>query len=231
MIERRGSPCIAKYAWVVVRLASYSCKMLPLQSSFKLQCICLSHKIFHFEATMRGKPFENVGVPAEFSHTLQNIFAEVAYLSKLQDIFPQVAKSICRKALKKCKLGSPEKVKEGLASEPLIKTYLLKLQSVFVQTAKYICKIGQIFQSHGRQGSASEGVGGKRPGRCEPLLPVTASKTIGQCPPKPWHIHTWAKVGNTETQKYKYITLGPKPHLEPWASANQNQEKDTLPEF
>ena len=98
------------------------------------------------------------------------------------------------------------KLKEGLASEPLI--YLLKLQSEFVQTAKYICKIGQIFQSHGRQGSASEGVGGKRPGRCEPLLPVTASKTIGQCPPKPWHIHTWAKVGNTETQKDKYITPG-----------------------
>ena len=121
------SYCIAKYAWVVVRLASYSCKMLPLQSSFKLQCICLSHKIFHFEATMRGKPFENVGVPAEFRHTLQNIFAEVAYLSKLQHIFTQVAKSICRKALKKCKLGSPAKVKEGLASEPLIKTYLLKL--------------------------------------------------------------------------------------------------------
>ena len=37
-----------------------------------------------------------------------------------------------------------------------------KLQSVFVQTAKCICKSGQIFQSHGRQGSASEGVGGKR---------------------------------------------------------------------
>ena len=54
------------------------------------------------------------------------------------------------------------KVKEGLASEPLIKTYLLKLQSVFVQSEKYICKSGQIFISHGRQGSASEGVGGKR---------------------------------------------------------------------
>ena len=52
------SYCIAKYSWIVVRLASYSCKMLPLQSSFKLQCICLSHKIFHFEATIRGKPFE-----------------------------------------------------------------------------------------------------------------------------------------------------------------------------
>ena len=90
------SYCIAKYAWVVVRLASYSCKMLPFQSSFKLQCICLSHKIFHFEATMRGKPFENVGVPTEFRHTLQNIFAEGAYLYKLQDIFPQVAKCICR---------------------------------------------------------------------------------------------------------------------------------------
>ena len=65
-----------------------------------MQCVCLSHKIFHFEATMRGKPFENVGVPAEFRHTLQNIFAEVAYLSKLQDIFPQVATCIRRKALK-----------------------------------------------------------------------------------------------------------------------------------
>ena len=94
MMEGGRNYCIAKYAWVVVRLASYSCKML--QSSFKLQCICLSHKIFHFEATMRGKPFENVGVPTEFRHTLQNIFAEGAYLYKLQDIFPQVAKCICR---------------------------------------------------------------------------------------------------------------------------------------
>ena len=100
IIERGGSYCIAKYAWVVVRLTSYSCKMLPFQSYFILQCVCLSHKIFHFEATMPWKPFENVGLPAEFRHTLQNMFAEVAYLSK-QDIFPQVAKCICRKALKK----------------------------------------------------------------------------------------------------------------------------------
>ena len=49
---------------------------------------------------MRGKPFENVGVPAEFRKPLQNIVAEGAYLSKLQDIFLQVAKCVCRKALK-----------------------------------------------------------------------------------------------------------------------------------